>query len=42
MRQLPEFRAGEVAEMLDTSEASVNGLLRRADNAAAPARIPGT
>jgi RNA polymerase sigma-70 factor (ECF subfamily) len=41
LRDVLGFRAGEVSEMLDTSEASVNSLLRRA-RAAFEARLPAT
>ena len=41
LRDVLGYRAGEVAEMLDTSEASVNSLLRRA-RAAFESRLPAT
>jgi RNA polymerase sigma-70 factor (TIGR02960 family) len=41
MRDVLGFRAGEVAEMLETSEASVNSLLRRAREAF-ESRLPAT
>jgi RNA polymerase sigma-70 factor (ECF subfamily) len=41
LRDVLGFRAGEVAEMLDTTESSVNGLLRRA-RAAFDSRLPAT
>jgi RNA polymerase sigma-70 factor (ECF subfamily) len=41
LRDVLGFRAGEVSEMLDTSEASVNSLLRRA-RAAFETRLPAT
>ena len=41
LRDVLGYRAGEVAEMLDTSEASVNNLLRRA-RAAFESRLPAT
>ena len=41
LRDVLGFRAGEVSGMLDTSEASVNGLLRRA-RAAFETRLPAT
>src|SRR5437868_10897771 len=41
LRDVLGFRAGEVAEMLDSSEASVNNLLRRA-RAAFESRLPAT
>jgi RNA polymerase sigma-70 factor (TIGR02960 family) len=41
MRDVLGFRAGEVAEMLDTTEASVNGLLLRA-RGAFESRLPAT
>ena len=39
LRDVPDYRAGEVAEMLTTSEASVNSLLRRA-RASFESRLP--
>jgi RNA polymerase sigma-70 factor (TIGR02960 family) len=41
LRDVLGYRAGEAAEMLDTSEASVNSLLRRA-RAAFESRLPAT
>ena len=41
LRDVLGYRAGEVAEMLDTSEASVNSLLRRA-RAAFESRLPAS
>jgi RNA polymerase sigma-70 factor (TIGR02960 family) len=41
LRDVLGYRAGEVAEMLETSEASVNNLLRRA-RAAFESRLPAT
>jgi RNA polymerase sigma-70 factor (TIGR02960 family) len=41
LRDVLGFRAGEVAEMLDTSDASVNSLLRRA-RTAFESRLPAT
>jgi RNA polymerase sigma-70 factor, ECF subfamily len=41
LRDVLGYRAAEVAEMLDTSETSVNGLLRRA-RAAFESRLPAT
>ncbi len=41
LRDVLGYRAGEAAEMLDTSEASVNSLLRRA-RAALESRLPAT
>jgi len=41
LRDVLGYRAGEVAEMLDTSDASINSLLRRA-RAAFESRLPAT